>query len=110
MADRSLYIIKPEAMEFRTLIRDEIRSVGLDILRYTQLIIPVGILDALYPELGPELREATHRFMGSSDCEVGEVGGALAVQMLTDLCGGFTDPSCCGPSTRASRTGPSATR
>src|ERR1017187_10388423 len=74
--NRSIYIIKPEAMPFREEIRKMICLAGLKIIRTTEAIIPIDVLDKLYTDCSDELRRATQLFMGCEPCEIGGAGNA----------------------------------
>ena len=93
--NRSLYVIKPEAMLVRDRIRNLIFRAGLKILRTAELVVPGTMLDLLYTDLTSDLRTATQMFMGRAACEIGEVEGEDAVNRLLVVCGHFTDPSKC---------------
>jgi nucleoside diphosphate kinase len=103
--NRSIYIIKPEAMPFREEIRKMICLAGLKIIRTTEAIIPIDVLDKLYTDCSDELRRATQLFMGCEPCEIGEVIGENAVEKLLSICGHVTDPSQCAAQTIRNRFG-----
>ena len=93
--NRSLFVIKPEAMPVRDKIRKLIVHTGLKIVRTVEVVIPAATLDLLYTDLSPDLRRATQLFMGREPCEIGEVSGENAVKLLLAACGDSTDPSQC---------------
>ena len=95
--NRSIYIIKPEAMHVRAKIRNLITESGLRIVRAVEIIIPASSLNSLYTDLNSDLRKATQLFMGNEPCEIGEVAGENAVNLLLAVCGHSTDPSQCTP-------------
>jgi hypothetical protein len=73
--NRSIYIIKPEAMRYRARIRKAICAVGLTVVRRSKVRLPPAVLDRLYPESTLDLKTATYMFMGQAESEVGEVVG-----------------------------------
>ena len=82
-------------MPDRDAIRNLITAAGLQIVQATDTVIPTAMLDLLYTDLTPDLRRATQLFMGCASCEIGEVRGQNAVDILLLVCGQFTDPSKC---------------
>lgn len=103
--NRSIYVIKPEAISSRDDIRKLIVSVGLNIVRTAEALIPGTTLEALYEGMSPDLRKATQLFMGHEICEIGEVEGKGAVQRLVKVCGHSTDPNECDRETIRGRFG-----
>lgn len=103
--DQSIYLIKPEAMDYRMEIRDMVFAAGLEITRTAITRIPLPILKSLYPELHFDLQTATEMFIGQADVEVNEVRGERAVERLLKLCGDSVDPSQCCQSTIRNRFG-----
>lgn len=92
-------------MKKRDRIRKVITSSGLAIFRAVQMKIPFEILDEIYTDLSPPLREATLRYMGNAPCEIGEVVGENAVLRLLAVCGEHTDPNECSHPTIRNRFG-----
>ena len=97
--NRSIYVIKPEAMSARETIRERIVQAGLRIIRTAEVVVPADMLDLIYTDLSPDLRKATQMFMGHKPCEIGEVEGEDAVNRLVAVCGNSTDPAQCEPYT-----------
>lgn len=96
---RSVYVIKPEGMPFRSSIRHIIASAGLAICQTRTGILDEKFLRPLYPDLSPDLWAATMKFMQCGVCEVGLVEGDDAVQRLFVIAGRSTNPNDCEPST-----------
>lgn len=97
--ERSVYIIKPEAMSERGKISHLIEASGLRIAARKLTKFPREALDVFYPELSQDLREATAYYFGLGLSEIGIVEGPGAIARLFQLAGKSVDPAECGPST-----------
>ena len=99
MMETTLFIIKPEGMQFRGVIRSRVVESGLVVRRSVVARLSEFHVAALYPDLSPDLRRATANFVLSGDCEICEVVGENAVRRLLEVVGHATDPNECSPGT-----------
>lgn len=93
--DRSLYMIKPEAMPFNGEIREHIGH-SLAIVAIKSMLLPSWAIDVLYGDLAGNLRIAANIALDGI-IELGLVQGDDAVQKLLEIAGKFTKPSDCHP-------------
>lgn len=94
-----IYIIKPEAMQYREKIRELLKGAGLRIVEFKTAILPESALDQIYPNLDADLRKATTKYMRCGVSEVGVVTGESALSILEQVGGNHTDPNHCEPGT-----------
>jgi nucleoside diphosphate kinase len=101
--ERSVYLIKPEAMARRDDIRQMLEQhYGLPVTIFGEAKIGLDVLATLYPDVfreGGELWEATCNHLLGKICEIGIVEGENAIRRLFTACGEKTNPQECGPST-----------
>lgn len=91
----SIYIIKPEAIQYRENIHKIIMSSGLIILSYKQTVLPSILAEKIYLDCSDDIIEATRHFMFKDICEVGLVTGDNPIEQLIEICGTETDPKKC---------------
>lgn len=94
--ETTVYLIKPEGMCNKRVIRGIIKKSGLAIIRKKMLLLPEWAIDLLYPELSPELRIATITML-TAPVEMGLVCGNEAVRRLFVLSGTAVAPAQCEP-------------
>jgi len=97
--ERSVYIIKPEAMSDRKGICRLIEAAGLRIVARKLTRISKEAIDILYPDLNQDLRDATLYHYGLGLSEIGIVEGPEAIARLFRLAGQSVDPAECRAST-----------
>lgn len=97
--ERSVYIIKPEAVAHRERIRSRIRDVGLRVAAHKLVVLPTQAIESLYPEMGADLHAATLHYFGVGPSEIGIVEGVDAIKRLNQIAGEFVDPTKCAPDT-----------
>jgi nucleoside diphosphate kinase len=103
-----VYIIKPEGMAHREVIRQMIELAGLVIVSSRLVVLPEEVMAELYPDLYHEQGEfwhATKERLAGEWCEVGIVEAEKAISKLLTICGEATDPRDCGPETIRARFG-----
>lgn len=105
--ERSVYIIKPEAMIHRAEISRSIEASGLRIVARKLTNIKEDAIDIFYPDLCQDLREATLYHYGRGLSEIGVVEGSEAIRRLIQLAGQSVNPSECDESTIRFRFGSS---
>ncbi len=103
--ESSLFIIKPEGLLFRATIVSQIAEVGLTIRRTVMMRLGEKHIAAIYPNLPPDLLQATRDFMLCASCEVGHVTAENAVHRLMEVAGHATNPSDCLPGTIRAKYG-----
>jgi nucleoside diphosphate kinase len=103
--ERSVYIIKPEAVSQKEKIHELIEAGGLQIVAVKLAILDEGAVSILYPNLSRDLRDATLHFFGLGPCEIGVVKGEDAVLRLSALAGASINPAECEPTTIRGRFG-----
>lgn len=92
--EKSVYIIKPEGMIFRSEIIKAIEQRALTIEEKKNLVLPEWALKELYPDLSVDLWNATCLSF-SAPVEIGLISGEKAVQVLFRLAGKKTAPAEC---------------
>lgn len=97
--ERSVYIIKPEAVAHRERIRSLIRDAGLRVAAHKLVVLPTHAIESLYPDMETDLHAATLHYFGVGPSEIGIVEGMDAVKRLNHIAGEFVDPTKCQPST-----------
>lgn len=95
MPERSMYMIKPEAMESRDEIR-ELIGRHLAITAMKTLRLPRQAIRELYADLDGDLWTATDSAL-RNPVELGVVEGEDAIEVMLELAGSETDPSKCDP-------------
>lgn len=103
--ERSVYIIKPEALHQRERIHKIIRGGGLRIVATKTTMADERVVCTVYPDLSGDLRSATVHHFGVGPCEIGVVEGEDAIARLSALAGEYVDPSACGAETIRGRFG-----
>lgn len=93
--ERSVYIIKPEAIAHRHAIRAIIVSSGLRIVSSKTVMLGPGEVDRLYVFTDQDLRSAAICAFKAGPCEMGIVEGRDAIAKLTELAGSSTNPAKC---------------
>ena len=93
----SVGIIKPERMKksSRKKIREMIEKNGLRIVASAVIIFTEEIINCLYDNVAPEVREANARLLAGREAELLIIEGKYAVRRLFNLAGKETDPSKC---------------
>ena len=99
MIERSVYIIKPEAVAHRELICSRICEASLRIIAHKIVVLPTHAIESLYPDMEADLHAATLHFLGVGPSEIGIVEGVDAVKRLNYVVGEFVDPTECPPNT-----------
>jgi len=97
--ERSVYIIKPEAVTHRELIRSHIRDAGLRVVAHKLVVLPTHAIESLYPDMDADLHAATLHYFRVGPSEIGIVEGVDAVKRLYHIAGEFVDPTKCPPNT-----------
>lgn len=92
---QSFYIIKPEAFQFCSDIREIIISARLNIISFKATFIPHKVIEALYSDCSQKIIEATKFYVCNKLCEVGIVSGNNAVNKLLEVCGLDPNPNNC---------------
>jgi nucleoside diphosphate kinase len=105
--ERSVYIIKPEAMSHRAEISRLIETSGLRIVARKLANIQEEAVDILYPDLCQDLRDATLYYYGRGLSEIGVVEGVEAITRLVQLAGRSINPAQCDESSIRFRFGSS---
>src|SRR4051812_39412456 len=102
--ERSIYFVKPEALQHTEVIRQHVEAHCLTIVGTATVSMTLEILQALYPALkdagSPNehpLTKATIAHLLNKDCEVVVVKGLNAIEVLLDLMGRETAPGQCAP-------------
>lgn len=95
----TLYVLRPEALEFADEIRGMIVSAGLSIRHVTRTVLSDEIVAAMYDGCPQYVVEAAQYFMGNRECEIGLVEGTDAIKRLVQLCGTKTNPVECADGT-----------
>lgn len=102
---RSVYIIKPEAMRHLELIHSLIEKAGLRVAANAITTLPESAVDSLYPGIDQDLRAAMLHYFGAGPCEIGIVEGPNAIERLSKLAGSSVNPAECDRSTIRGRFG-----
>lgn len=97
--ERSVYIIKPEAVAHRERIRSRIHDAGLRVVAHKVVVLPTHAIESLYPDMEADLHAATLHYFGVGPSEIGIVEGDDAIKRLNQVAGDFVDPAKCPPST-----------
>lgn len=97
--EKSVYIIKPEAVAHREQIRALIRGAGLRVANHKLAVFPEHALEALYPDMQENLHAATLHYFGIGPSEIGIVEGENAINRLSQLAGEDVNPAKCAPGT-----------
>jgi len=97
--ERSVYIIKPEAVAHRKRIRSVIREAGLRIVAHKLVVLPIHAIESLYPDMDADLHAATLYYLGVGPSEIGIVEGVDAIKRLNQITGEFVDPRMCASNT-----------
>lgn len=105
MEERSLYVIKPEAMRHRDAILQMIVDAGFQIIGRASMILPDAAIACFYPQLDDDLLAASMKYLRDGPCEIGIVEGPNAIRDLLNLRGGAVNPSECAKSTVRYRYG-----
>ena len=105
--ERSVYVIKPEAMTARDKIAQLIEASGLQIIARKLTRITEHAIEVFYPDLSSDLHKATIQEYGAGLSEIGIVKGCDAIARLLDLAGQHVNPADCGTSTIRGRFGSS---
>jgi nucleoside-diphosphate kinase len=103
--EQALYIIKPEGMANRKEIHQMILDAGLKIILSKCVLLNNLVLNTIYPNLSPDLLDATIRFLTKAPSEIGVVEGENAIEKLRELIGEQTNPDECRPGTIRHRFG-----
>lgn len=108
MVEKTVYIIKPEALPHRQEIRLMIAEANLAITHSAVALLPEWVLVELYPDLARERNElwiATLEHLLNQECEIGIIEGENAMKKLLNLCGEETSPVACRVGTIRARFG-----
>lgn len=92
-----MYIIKPDGMARRLEIRDMIEQSSLVVVRSATAILPVWVVEVIYPDLSEERCNTAIHYMTCDECEVGILSGNDAVRRFLNLAGEFVEPGRCEP-------------
>jgi nucleoside diphosphate kinase len=103
--ERSVYIIKPEAVAHRERIRALIQQAGLRVVAHKLMVLPQHALDLLYSGMDDDLHAATLHYFGIGPSEIGIVEGENAISRLNQLVGADVNPMRCAPDTIRGRYG-----
>lgn len=92
---RAAYIIKPEGMAHRAKIRRAFSLAGLHIISRKRVVLTLAAVDTLYPDLDPDLRGASLKFLTCAPVEIGVLEGKNVLAKLRMVLGHRTDPDEC---------------
>lgn len=97
--ERTVFIVKPEAVVAADNIHRMIEAANLVISRPVRFLFPGWGIETLYPDLSDGLLVATRQHLVGRECEVGLVFGEQAISTLIQICGESTDSEKCSSST-----------
>lgn len=105
ITEKSMYMIKPEGLDYRYAIREAISEAGLTIVRSKELVSCNSLIETLYSDVPPYVLKAKMELFKDKKVEIGLVIGEYAVKSLFDITGHYADPSLCEKDTIRARFG-----
>ncbi len=103
--ERTVYIIKPEALQHSELIHRAIEAAGLRIVAFKRTVLSEEAVDRLYPSADGDLRTLILRHFRVGPSEIGLVEGSNAIVRLCQIAGESLDAAECEPTTIRGRFG-----
>ncbi len=99
--EKSVFIIKPDAMKHARKIKRILLRAGLKIVSSKKIRLTQKIIDRFYDNLRykKSIRQATMYYLLNKTVEIGIVEGKSAILRLVAVCGQWTNPRKCEPGT-----------
>ncbi len=93
--EKCLFIIKPEAVQYRVAIREKLLRGGLSVFETRVVVLDKKFLAEVYCEIGAKLFESILKYMQCGNCEIGLITGDDVLGRLVKIVGSHFDPSRC---------------
>ncbi|MFZ1019369.1 MAG: nucleoside-diphosphate kinase [Minisyncoccia bacterium] len=95
--EKSVFVIKPEALPYKEKIMDMIEKAGIPITEWRNLRLTESHLRILYPTITGETWHKMKKYLLNKEVLAAVVEGNDIVQKLYEICGDKTKPFLCRP-------------